>query len=216
MSRDLPADYLKGGSWWLTVVRMLPMLNEQSNTFAKHVLARAAAGLAVQKVKEKDCAPKPAKISASRPVTTYASVVLMMAMGASAANAASDGDVARWGSASTGHVGISMVIPERIEARGLHTIVPQPLTADLVVGEATGCIFGRGAKGYSVSVHAEGPYELSFAANDNARFSGAGALGCADGETNARLRLAMTNTKPSVAGTSVNTPPALTLLISPE
>jgi len=211
---------------------MLPMLNTPSNTFAKHVLGRAAAGLAAQKVKKQAQAPKPAKTSASRPATTYASVVLMMAMGASSATAATDGSVARAGGASTGHVGISLIIPERIEARGLHTIVPQPLAANGVVGEATGCIFGRGSGGFSVSVLADGPYELSYAANDGAshivktsadsepsdgaRFDGAGALGCADGEPNARLRLAMTNTEANVAGTSVNGLPALTLVISPE
>ena len=140
-----------------------------SDTFAKHVLGRAAAGLqaTLSKQESEQKAAKTASTQESRrsaaPAATYASVVLVMAMGAGAASAATDGSLARSGGASTGKVGISLTIPERIDASGLSQVVQQTAfsASGAFVGETAGCIFGRGAKNYNLSVLADQSYTLS-------------------------------------------------------
>ena len=196
-----------------------------SNTFATHVLSQAAAGLAKRKqVSPGNKTPaRPAGGSRAKPPKTYASVVLMMAMGACTgqAQAASDGALARSGASSTAKLNISLTVPERLEASGL---------GKLVGGETKGCVLGHGSGRYGVAVtsaHLDS-LALSYSANggesqlltsnvrDN-QFEGAGATGCAKGQSNARLKLVQTPSSQSQTLTH-STPKAiaLTLVISPE
>ena len=157
----------------------------------------------------------------SRPQVTYASAVLMMAVGScvGTAHAASDGSIATGGMASSGKVGISMSIPERIDVTGLRSIA---FSADASEGEVSGCISGHGSGQYHLSALNQQslPYELSFAANDEVaapltmgqalqQLSGAGAMGCEDGTANARLAVRL----PSNAQ-GLKQP--LTLMVAPE
>ena len=195
-----------------------------ANTFASHILEQAAAGLKHPSSAE----PTPCRLSSrfssrGRSQTTYASVILMMAVGtcASAAHAATDGQLAKGGASSSGSVTISLTIPERIAVDGLNRV---DLSAEGSSGEVGGCVSGRGAGLYSLSVAGADTdsYDLGFAANDGAfqpltmgqaleRLGGAGSAGCADGLSNARLSVRQ-NTS-AVSGTAGS---AVTLMISPE
>jgi len=209
-----------------------------TKTYARHVLERADAGLQAREKKTR--APKGVSNSTSRPAISYASVVLVMAMGAGAAGAATDGAVAQAGSSSQGKVRISLTIPQRIEASGLQHLVPPPLSvseAGRVVGVSSGCVFGKGSGRYSLSAYSDEPYILNYAGHHttaqvktasarasvgtepvkSVQFEGAGALGCAHGETNAHLRVTRANVESArTAKPSTYYGKALTLLISPE
>ena len=197
-----------------------------SKTFAQHILGRAAAGAhslpsaeRAQATTNRRSRSTSTATSATTPATTYASVVLVMAMGVSTAAAAADRPAVQAAVSSSAQTRISLTIPERIEARGLDQLVASSVAGHdaLAVGEASGCIFGHGSGRYNLAVVGDQPYTLSYAANDEALqqvrnkstgFAGAGALGCARGEANARLKV--TRAQPAAAGQ------ALTLLISPE
>jgi len=201
-----------------------------SKTFAQHILGRAAAGAhslpsAERAQANANCRNRSASTATptTTPATTYASVVLVMAMGVSTAAAAADRPAVQASVSSSAQTRISLTIPERIEARGLDQLVASSVAGHdaLAVGEASGCIFGHGSGRYNLAVvgavEGDQPYTLSYAANDEALqqvrnkstgFAGAGALGCARGEANARLKV--TRAQPATAGQ------ALTLLISPE
>ncbi len=220
-----------------------------ANTFAAHILRQVAAGSRRLRPANIGAAANPsgldrigrgnrsdagAKRSAAAPPigsrTTYASVVLMMAMGASsgAATAATDGRVEKGGSASIASVGISMSIPERIEVHGFGSVLLAPGERR---AEVSGCVSGHGSGQYHLSAVSSDltplPYQLSFAADDNQlqpltmgqtlrRLVGAGASGCADGASNARLAVRVHPTMawgppgPATSGGGV------TLLIAPE
>lgn len=208
-----------------------------ANTFADHILGLIARGSSARPSQIRS-RPLAATAQCQAPATrsaTYASVVLLMGLGAVATpvTAASDGAIAQGGATSLGRVRISLTIPERIDVRGMRGIELARDAAGGVGGETAGCIFGHGAGQYAVSaLDADADnFEVVFAAGTAApraltmgealrRLEGAGAGGCADGTSNARLALRM---KPAAASLSGQPLPllrpergALTLLIAPE
>ena len=119
-----------------------------ANTFATHILALAA---------RDDTAAEPASRSTNRtsqkPPNTYAAAVLLMAMGGSAAHAATDGPVTTGGASSRGQIGISLVIPERIEAKGLADLSYEPDQQGKLAAQSSACIAGHGSVSYQLGVH---------------------------------------------------------------
>ena len=203
-----------------------------ADTFAKHILALTRNSA------------RPAQTKQTRQpktVTTYASVVLLMAVGATDAEAAQDGLIASGGGASTGSTNISMVIPERLDIRGIADV---DLSADhqgTVSGQTSACISGHGSDQYHLSAIGSGNngafeaiqgeramrYEVAYSTDSTKaspvtmgealeRLTGAGGRGCGDNTNNATLSLRVTGANQQQTNPDLPWRGALTLLLAPE
>lgn len=203
-----------------------------TQTFAQHLLAQCSAHSSQRPVAEPST-PK-------RTATTYASAVLMMAMGTTAANAASDGVIAGGAGASTGSVNLSLVIPERIDVNGISDLDLQNDRHGNLTGETSACVSGLGSGQYHLTAAGSGangafvatdgqsklPYSVEYSARDGrsqpltmgealGQLAGSGTYQCDGQSSNARLSIRM-NPPGNGNGNGTSVYGALTLVLAPE
>jgi len=210
-----------------------------AKTFAQHLLALAPTE-PCEVLNEPAAAPsRSATPTPQQSPMTYASVVLMLAMGAADANAASDGVTGKHGAHSSGSLGLSLVIPERIDVTGLASPTLHAEERGNLTGATSACISGLGSGQYHLSAIGSGrngafeatngqqthPYTLAYTENDGqaqpltmgealTRLTGSGADGCTNDTPNARLAIRLPNIGPNRSGSPMSG--ALTLVVAPE
>lgn len=203
-----------------------------ANTFAQHLLALTG-----------DHTPTAQPVKAAKPFsrTTYAGVVLTMALGSASVAAATDGQLANKGAASSGSLNLSLVIPERLDVSGINNVSLKADANGGLSGQTSACISGHGSDQYHLSAIGSGidgrfeamsgskavSFDVAYstAADEQQvltmgqaleRLAGAGAKGCSDNANNAKLSLRMNQTANNPAGSQLPFRGALTLVLSPE
>ncbi len=206
-----------------------------ARTFAQHLLALCPDTDTGKDARPRKACPRPARSSNPSP-TTYASIVLMLAMGSTSASAATDGVTATGGGTSSASLNVGLVIPERLDVNGLRSPALQPDGRGGLSGASSACVSGLASGQYTLSAVGNGtngrfeatdghqslPFEVAYSeGNGRSRpltmgealtsLAGSGTRGCTD--NNARLSIRM-NTKG--IDPSAKLQGALTLVLAPE
>jgi len=212
-----------------------------TTTFAQHLLALCPdnhGGAEAQPRNPEQQARPRGNTSRTTSPTTYAGVVLMLAMGSTAASAGTDGLRATRGATSSASLNVGLVIPEQLNVNGLNSLALQADGRGGLSGATSACISGLASGQYTLSAvgsgengrfeatdgHESMPFDVAYGEGNGhsqpltmgealTQLAGSGARGCTDDTPNARLSIRMNSPATNPAAKLQG---ALTLVIAPE